>query len=74
MSSTFTPNGHTLYPSLYEIGAVVRLTKDAGRLTGEIVGIRFTESKVLYDLDLDIGGETLRDVDSALVKGQVLNS
>jgi hypothetical protein len=35
---------------------------------GEVVGVHFGKDKVTYDVDLTLGGETLRNVDSAFVK------
>jgi hypothetical protein len=66
------PTDNTSYESLYALGDWVKLTKELGKVTGDIVGIRFTEYKVTYDIVLDTGGETLRDVDSAFIKGEVV--
>jgi hypothetical protein len=35
---------------------------------GEVVGIHFTKSKVTYDVDLTLGGETVRNLDSTFVE------
>jgi hypothetical protein len=35
---------------------------------GEVVGVHFTKSKVTYDVDLTMGGETIRNLDSTFVE------
>jgi len=34
---------------------------------GEVVGIHFSKDKVTYDVDLTLGGETVRNLDSVFV-------
>ena len=34
---------------------------------GDVVAVHFTEDKVTYDVDLHVGGETMRNVDSTFV-------
>jgi hypothetical protein len=35
---------------------------------GEVVGIHFTFGKVTYDVDLTLGGETIRNLDNVFVE------
>jgi len=56
-----------MIPSRFQIGDEV----EAMGVEGTVVGVHFTESKVLYAVDLDIGGETLREVDSTFVEPKV---
>jgi hypothetical protein len=54
---------HTNYQSRYEIGEQVKFME----MIVKIIGIKFTESKVLYDLDLGPEYLPLKEVDSNLV-------
>jgi hypothetical protein len=51
------------YPSRHAIGDRVLCLFHAG----VIVGVGFKAGKVVYAVDLDIGGETLQNVDSVYV-------
>lgn len=70
----------TPYPSLYAIGDAVGFNPNhldpkaaSTTLPATVVAVRFSERKVTYDLELDmpVGGETLRDVDSCFVHDQI---
>lgn len=52
------------YDSQFALGAEVDCLGHAG----VIVGVRFITGKVMYDINLDVGGETLRDIDSTFVE------
>lgn len=54
-----------IYVSAHAIGDEVVVLNNH---YGVIVAIRFTESKVTYDVALDVGGEIMRDVDSTFVE------
>lgn len=58
---------HTLFPSRFAIGDRIKLHPSIGHALGVVVEVGFKEGKVIYGLDLDVGGETLRNVDSTFV-------
>ena len=51
-----------IFKSRFAIGDRVKIRYYSG--TAVVVAVRFTKDKVLYDVDRDLGGKTLRDVDS----------
>ena len=50
------------FKSRFAIGERVKIRYYPG--TAVVTAVRFTKDKVLYDVDRDLGGKTLRDVDS----------
>lgn len=60
-----------IFESAFAIGdeVVIKFFKTQGSAPcGTVVGVGFTESKVTYDVNLELGGETLRNVDSCFVE------
>jgi len=51
-----------IFKSRFAIGDRVKIRYYSG--TAVVVAVRFTKDKVLYDVDRDLGGKTLRDLDS----------
>ena len=58
-------NEETSYPAAYNIGDDVEF--DNGR-TGQIVAVKFTKSKVFYDILDDYDANVYKEIDSALIK------
>jgi hypothetical protein len=50
-----------IFKSRFAIGDRVKVRYYSG--TAVVAAVRFTKDKVLYDVNRDLGGETLRDVD-----------
>ena len=67
---TAIENDHTVYPSRHAIGDTVLFGPHgvSTQLVATVKRVTFSKSKVTYDLDLDGGGETLRNVDSCFVE------
>lgn len=57
-------------PSKYQIGENVSVVvSEEHQWEGEVVAVRFTRAKVLYDvLDRDVEGVIIKDIDSACCK------
>jgi hypothetical protein len=51
-----------IFKSRFAIGDRVKIRYYSG--TAVVAAVRFTKDKILYDVDRDLGGKTLRDVDS----------
>ena len=58
------------FTSQFHMGQDVEfLTPKGGECEGSVVGVRFTEAKVWYDIYSPYFGEVLRDIPSHNVKG-----
>lgn len=57
------------FDSTHELGGKVIFQVDPALpgVPGEVMAVTFTKQKVLYDINLDAGGETCERVDSVYV-------
>lgn len=62
------PPKSVIFESRFDICDAVMLSIGGIQMPGVVIGVRFIVGKVLYDIDLDVGGQTLRDVDSTFVE------